>query len=375
MNKIKTRGVIFRLRRDISLFLEGGILRKALSIMFGFCLAFLGFFTFASHVDAATPPNTAGYTVQAELPDNQINKNVSFFDLKVTPNSTQDLKINIYNKDTADHKYRVEVNQAVTNSNGIVDYSLHGLKKDPTLKYNIESMFAKPETVTVSANSSKEVTLTMKTPKGEFDGSILGGIRVMQLDQTDNQNTSGKVLSVKNQYAYVLGIQLQQKTDPVKPDLRLLKGLATRENRNEVIAAQLQNYTPALINQAEVITKITPQGKSNVVLRSDKKNLSFAPNSTFNLGVNAPGQSIGAGKYTMHIKAKGDNGTKEWNMKKNFVITKAQADELNEAAKNSPKAVSNQPKYRLFVALAALVAALLIGLLIWNFKLQRRGRR
>lgn len=351
-------------------------MRKSLAIVFGLCLAFLGFFTFNSTIsDAATQPSAAGYTVQAELPDNQINKNVSFFNLKVTPNSTQNLTIKINNRDTTDHKYTVEVNQATTNTNGIVDYSTHGLKKDPSLKYDLESMFGKPQKVEVPANSSKDVTLTMKTPKGKFAGAILGGIRIMQLDQTQNQKTpQGRALSVKNQYAYVLGLQIQQSTDAITPKLKLIKGLATNQNNNEVIAARLENSKPTLINQAEVITKITPEGKSNVVLKSDKKNLSFAPNSTFNLTVNTPGQSVGAGKYTMKVDAKGDNGTKEWKQQKNFVITKSEANELNQAAQNSPKAISQRPKYRLFIALAALVGVLLIALLIWNFKLQRRGR-
>lgn len=356
--------------------MEGVILRKYVSIIFGFCLAFLGFFVFSINpVSAAPQANTASYTVQAELPDNQINKNVSFFNLKVTPNSTQNLTIKINNKDSQDHKYAVEVNQATTNTNGIVDYSTHGLKKDKTLKYDIESMFGKPQKVEVPANSSKDVTLTMKTPKGDFKGSILGGIRVMQLDQTQNQNNpSGRVLNVKNQYAYVLGIQIQQNTNAVKPVVKLERGLATRQNNNEVIAARLQNSSPTLVNQAEVTTKITPEGQSNVVLKSDKKNLSFAPNSTFNFAVNAPGQSVGAGDYTMNVDVKGDNGVKEWKAHKNFVITKAEANELNVAAKNSPKAIASQPKYKMFIILAVLIAAFVIGLLIWNFKLQRRSR-
>lgn len=324
---------------------------------------------------AATPTKTAGYTVKAEIPDNQINKNVNFFDLKVTPGSTQDLKIQITNNDSQDHQYAVGVNQAVTNNNGIVDYSEHGLKKDASLKYDIESMFGKPQEVTVPANSTKEVTLKMTTPNAKFKGMILGGIRVIQLKQTTGQKANpGQVLKLKNQYAYVLAVQIQQNTDAVKPNLKLVKGLATNENSREVVAAQLQNNTPTLINQAEVKTEITPEDGSNIVLKSDKKNLTFAPNSTFDLGVNAMDQSLKAGKYTMRINAKGDNNTQAWSMKKNFVITKAEANELKQSAKTSPAAVASRPNYKLIVGLSILGAILIIALLIWNFKLQRHDR-
>lgn len=351
-------------------------MRKTLSIIFSFCLALIGIVTFsATSVDAAAQTQSANYTVQAELPDNQINKKVNFFDLKVTPNSTQDLKIRVNNNDTKDHQYLVEVNQAFTNSNGIVDYSQHGLKKDPSLKYDIESMFGKPQTVTVPANSSKEVVLKMTTPKGDFKGMILGGIRVMQLKQTNKpKNIPGKALNVQNQYAYILGLQIQQNTNAVKPVLKMDKGLATRENQREVIAARLQNSSPTLINQAQVKTEVTPEGGSNIVLKSNKKNLSFAPNSTFDLNVNNADQALKAGKYTMRISAKGDKGTQAWAMKKNFIITKAEANELSQTAKNSPAAIASRPNYKLIIAIAALAAVLIVGLLIWNFKLQRNSR-
>jgi len=63
------------------------------------------------------------YTVSADLPKNQLNSKVSYFDLKVTPGQTQDLTIQIKNSDNAAHKYVVTPNRATTNDNGVIDYS------------------------------------------------------------------------------------------------------------------------------------------------------------------------------------------------------------------------------------------------------------
>lgn len=320
---------------------------------------------------AASEPS---YAVSAEIPDNQINRKVSFFDLKVTPGSSQDLKFKIMNNSSTQHQYLVEVNRASTNSNGIIDYTQHGTKKDPDLKFDIEAMFPKPQKVTVAANSSQEVTLHMTTPNEAFTGMILGGIRVIQLNQiSKTDNTKGKNLITKNQYAYIIGVQIQQNTDAVKPDLKLRQGVVEKNNGKTDIAAKLANDAPTIINQAEVKATVTPVNKSNKLIQMDKHNMQIAPETNFDLPVNTSDQVLKPGKYTMYIAANGDNGTQKWQMQKNFIITKSEFKKLQKTAAATPTSV-NQPNYRLIISLAILGALIIIGLLIWNFKLQRRGR-
>ncbi|MDV2575667.1 DUF916 domain-containing protein [Lactiplantibacillus plantarum] len=99
------------------------------------------------------------YTVQADLPDNQINQKVSYFDLKVTPGQTQNLTLTIKNSDSKEHRYTVSPNLAVTNNNGIIDYSQAKAKADDSLKFNIKTALSKSQVVTVPAKSSKKSLL------------------------------------------------------------------------------------------------------------------------------------------------------------------------------------------------------------------------
>jgi uncharacterized protein YfaS (alpha-2-macroglobulin family) len=101
--------------------------------------------------------------------------------------------------------------------------------------------------------------------------------------------------------------------------------------------------------------------------------MSIAPNTHFNLPVNLSNQSLKPGKYTMRIAAKGDNGTQQWNMARNFTITKNASNKLKKAA--AVTATASQPNYKLIVTLAIIAALLIIALLIWNFKLQKGRRR
>lgn len=203
---------------------------------------------------------------------------------------------------------------------------------------------------------------------------ILGGIRVIQLNQiSKTDNTKGKNLITKNQYAYIIGVQIQQNTDAVKPDLKLRQGVVEKNNGKTDIAAKLANDAPTIINQAEVKATVTPVNKSNKLIQMDKHNMQIAPETNFDLPVNTSDQVLKPGKYTMYIAANGDNGTQKWQMQKNFIITKSEFKKLQKTAAATPTSV-NQPNYRLIISLAILGALIIIGLLIWNFKLQRRGR-
>ncbi|MCH4008565.1 DUF916 and DUF3324 domain-containing protein [Companilactobacillus sp.] len=347
-------------------------MRRLWTIVTTILMLILGICAFSpATANAATNTNQSQvkFSVTPQIPDNQINKNVNFYDLKVTPGSTQDIKFDIKNSDSKEHTFLVEVNKATTNANGIVDYSKHGLKKDPSTKYDIESMFPEPQKYTVQANSTETITLPLNAPKKDFKGMILGGIRIVQEDTKAPKNTPGKKFSIKNIYSYVLAVQIQQNTNAVNPTMKQIKaGLSTYNNGPDV-AADLENTSPTLINQASINSYVTPQGSTKKVLQLSKKNLQFAPNSNFEFPVNYPNQSLKPGKYTMRVNVSGDNGIKTWNFTKNFTVTRKNAKGLNKVA------TAKKPNYTLFILAAILIALLIIGLLIWNFKLQRRNRR
>ena len=74
-----------------------------------------------------------GFSVRAVLPENQVNSQVSYFDLHMAPERKQDLTVEIYNKEAKEIKAKISVVSASTNGNGIIDYKTPGIK-DKTLK-------------------------------------------------------------------------------------------------------------------------------------------------------------------------------------------------------------------------------------------------
>lgn len=69
--------------------------------------------------------NQINFEAEAILPENQ-QSSVNYYDLKVTPGSTQEFKLRLKNVSDQPVKVRIDANNGVTNKNGALDYSQHG---------------------------------------------------------------------------------------------------------------------------------------------------------------------------------------------------------------------------------------------------------
>lgn len=305
------------------------------------------------------------YSVTADLPSNQINQKVSYFDLKVKPDQQQDLTIHIKNNDSKAHTYKVSPNLAVTNDNGIIDYGQSKAKADASLKFNVKSALSGAQTVTVPAKTSKAVTIKLTVPANRFTGVALGGINVLQELSKDNKKSKG--VAIDNQYAYVIGLQLREDDKiTAKPNMKLHKIKAKQLNYRNYVTANLQNTQPVIMHGLKIKSYVTKQGGSKKMLVTNKENMSMAPNSNFNFALGDGNQRLAAGRYTLHLTATADQG--KWQFTKNFTITDKEAKHLNDTAVNQPKQTNY---FWWFVALAVVIIALL-GAVIWLLLKNRR---
>lgn len=88
--------------------------------------------------------NESAYSVSADIPDFQVDKNLSYFDLHLQPNQQKTIKIHLANTGKEKAAFLVNVNNAATNSNGVIDYGKNEFKKDPSAKYELNQL-VKPE--------------------------------------------------------------------------------------------------------------------------------------------------------------------------------------------------------------------------------------
>ena len=64
---------------------------------------------------------TMAYSVKANIPENQINKTLTYFDLKMEPNQRQDITLTVSNSSDEKATILISPNVAMTNQNGVID--------------------------------------------------------------------------------------------------------------------------------------------------------------------------------------------------------------------------------------------------------------
>ena len=142
----------------------------------------------STKVDAAS----MGYSVKANIPENQIDKDKSYFDLKMKPNEEQAITLTVSNSSEEKIELNIVPNNAKTNQNGVIDYSEENLKKDNSQVYSLTDIISGKQKIALNPGETKEVSFQLKMPSEEIDGIVLGGFYIYKED-TDSKNTSENI--------------------------------------------------------------------------------------------------------------------------------------------------------------------------------------
>src|SRR5690625_6060277 len=112
---------------------------------------------------ATAKDDQVGYSVQALIPENQLDNKHSYFDLLMEPNQEQELEVIIYNNENEDIVVRITVHHASTNSNGLVVYE-DQKEIDSSLEVPLQDILTlKEDQVVIRAGKSKRITADRKS--------------------------------------------------------------------------------------------------------------------------------------------------------------------------------------------------------------------
>lgn len=302
-----------------------------------------------------------GYSVQAHLPDNQLDESHTYFDLQMEPEQKQQLSVIIYNNEKEDITVRTAVHNASTNSNGLVVYEERE-EMDPSLEVPLTDILTlEADEVVVPAGKSKTVTADLEMPEGEYDGIMLGGFH---FEKVMNEEESAEGVSLQNKYAYVIGVQLTETDNEVLPDLHLKSIQPKLVNHRTAVVANIQNSEPVLVKDMTVDAAIYKKGEKEPLKEKRQKQINMAPNSNMNYTIDWENEVLKPGDYILKMKVKHDSETWEW--EESFVIEKDDATALNRDAVELDDDKVNKWFVTGIVILIIIIAALLFY--IWKLK-------
>lgn len=297
------------------------------------------------------------FGVHTVIPDNQIDKQKSYFNLMMEPGQKQTLTIQLKNDTEDDVVIEPKIHSATTNLNGVVEYGPTTAERDSTLPYELGELIQTDKEITIPAKGSKDLHLHVTMPEEEFDGVLAGGITLEEKEaSTKNTNDKNTGLSIENKYAYVVGITLQETDETVKQDLKLHDVKAGQVNARNVINATLQNPTATYLNRFEVDAEVTEKGKTEVLYEAKKQDMQMAPNSNFKYPISLNGEKFKTGTYTLHVKAK--SSKESWEFEKDFSIKGEEAKQFN-----ATDVSVEGPNYLAY--LVGLLILLVVGLLFY----------
>ncbi|WP_157454539.1 DUF916 and DUF3324 domain-containing protein [Carnobacterium maltaromaticum] len=268
------------------------------------------------------------FTVEPLFNEHQIAENQSHFEMKVEPNSSEKVSIQITNGSDKDKKFSLQINNATTSNNGEISYEKKLNVPDDSAQVDLQTIATLPHELSLKGGESRIVDISFEIPEQTFEGVILGGLQVME--QNEGTEQADEKISFKNKYSFIVPIVIYETDAQLKADVKLKKVFPTLTNAYPSLEIQLQNPVATTLPTKDVTVKITPKNKKEVLKEQQLKEVTFAPNSTWNNQLDWEKEEFKAGDYTAHIKIKSEYG--DWKWDKDFTIAGTKAKELNKKA-------------------------------------------
>jgi hypothetical protein len=287
-------------------------------------------FTFLPTVQIKADESIVSYSVEAVIPENQVDNGVTYFDIEMNQGQSQDLEVIIYNSSDEPITVEAHANSATTNSNGLIIYDAADLIPHESMEHPFSEVATIEESeIEIEPESHETVTITVEAPDESFDGIILGGLYFTQeVEESDDEAS----LQIQNQYSYALAVQIREagNDNTLSPELELMSVEAGLINHRTGLQTSFANTASALIGDLEFTGSVYAEGADEPLYSRTVEDFNIAPNSEFNFPVMFDNQSLGAGDYV--FKGTAGNDAHQWSFEEVFTIEAEAAEEANDDA-------------------------------------------
>lgn len=306
------------------------------------------------------------FSVRAIFPENQVNKNYTYFDLKMKPDQKQTIEVIVSNTSVEEETYTVSINQAYTNKQGFIDYAKKDAILDSSIKYPIKDIVKYEKEVTVPAEEAVKIPIEIQMPQESFDGQILAGIQVTKQQSEDSNQ------AISNEIGYILGLKLTENDNPVNREIQLESVKAAVSYGKTSIVVKLKNPTMDAIGKLKYKVNIKNEHTSKSIKKiTYNSGMEMAPNSLYDFVVDWDGKRLVAGNYLMELVISDAKGN-EWKFNEKFTITEKEANDINKVTIDID-AVNTSIPMRGYIVIG--VAILLVAVLTLIAILKNKKRK
>lgn len=322
-----------------------------------FGIAAILFLIFSSeNLAYAVDESAVGFSV-TPIYNEQQNKDSSFFDLSVTPNSKQNIGVTVTNSSQEKAAYTIQVIQASTNPNGIIDYSDAKGEQTSQIPVDLAKQAFYEKKIELAAGESKKVPIKIVLPSTPFSGEVLGGINVVKQTTKAEKNKA----QLTNQYSYVLGLRMREGDTNPKRNLTAGKVKAQVSFGNPGISLPIINDQATSMGHLKVTSVLSRNGQE--VKKELYKDREIAPNSVYPYSLSWDKKEYLPGDYKLLVEIS-DKQDHKWSFEKSFSLTAKEVKNI--------QAQAIHPKQDYMSVIIVIIAGLMIiGLILYVYKLKK----
>ena len=329
----------------------------------GFCLIFLSFLFSTGTVLAEESGLTVGFQAEAQLPENQLNKEVSYFHIGGKPKENVTLHVRLDNPTEKEVTVLPTICAAKTNGLGVVEYTTKQGKKGEKGQETIEAIATiKEKEIKLAPKETYDLEIQVKMPEKEFQGIQAGAIRLLQ------KETEKQTGNVRNQFAREIGIVVESSSpEAIASKLIIKEAKAGQVNARNVVEIVIDNPQGKFCSLTELKGEIKEKKTGEVITETTLSQAKLAPTSTFEFPVPFAGKAFEAGTYVATFRAK--EGDKTWELEKEFTLTEKESETYNQTdveVKVTPSFAERYWLSLLVLLLVSLVCIFLSFYLIWK---------
>ncbi|HCZ45487.1 DUF916 domain-containing protein [Brochothrix thermosphacta] len=215
------------------------------------------------------------YSVVPLLPNSQVKSTSSYYDFKVVNEEKIKLAFSIENLSEKEQTFSVGIYDAVTNKNGIIDYSNAKLKKNVKKEQRLSDLVTIPNQVTVARHAKKTIEFQIKPMKSDFDGYILGSLQIVPQKEATKAG-------ITNLFTRTIAIRMwgTDAKETIKSNIKdNKKEFDAITETNTTLKYQLVNQSPKIEKEINVQTILEKQGDKKKIINKAERKIDFAPSS------------------------------------------------------------------------------------------------
>ena len=311
------------------------------------------------------------FYVEANLPENQNDPNVGYFDLIMEPNMKQTISFDVVNEGDQPMRASINFQNGTTTLNAEKSY-IHDEEPDASMKHPMKTMaILKTDAVVIPAHQSSTIYVDITAPSSTFDGVSVGGFSITAdtIDETATEAAKSKGdIQIKSRTTYLIALQIRMSETPVAKNLNYIKSATEVVDLKPQFVSYIQNDRAVVMNDISINGTVTAEGSDQPVARIQKQVGGILPNTQFPIAYPIHSQKLEPGTYLIDLEIK--SGSDHWSWKEIHTVEPETAEAVNEGS-----VIAAQTNWLLVLVVGLLLVILILLLVILYMRYRQQRER